>query len=422
MMTCQATPTGRRKITIQMLAARSTRPASYEPTKPGVVLSAFKRAHEAIGCPFKVVALVDYLVGRTRAADWTRGGRIWAWPGNANLQDVLHVERTQLKTLFRVAQELGLLEIHDAPNGQRYGIRDQDGIVVHAFGFDLSPLACRLAEFQQLAAEHVAQWRHGERLRAEITVLRNKVLALTDLGQEQDAAGDWTTIANSTRNIAARRGRSRDPARLSEILMKLDELHSGAIEALTPPEIVETDPKGPESRPPLTPTNPPTIAKANTIMDGPNRSGVNIGTESGAKTRQQLQKSNQRVGTDKRERRQENALRGFVVTPEFVVRIAPSFETWTGKERPSWAELLEASTFVRSELGISKHAWGQACVVLGRIEAVTTLATIAARHQAGEVQSPGGLLRKMVELHQAGTLRLDRTLFGLSDRLKASVH
>jgi replication initiation protein RepC len=51
-------------------------------------------------------------------------------------------------------------------------------------------------------------------------------------------------------------------------------------------------------------------------------------------------------------------------------------------------------------------------------EAITALAAISARHAAGKVQSPGGLLRKMVELHQAGGLRLDRTLFGLADRLR----
>jgi replication initiation protein RepC len=79
--------------------------------------------------------------------------------------------------------------------------------------------------------------------------------------------------------------------------------------------------------------------------------------------------------------------------------------------------LEEAATFVRSDLGISLHAWGQACVVLGRMEAVSVLAAIAARQAAGNVRSPGGLLRRMVELHLAGELRLDRTLFGLADQI-----
>jgi len=56
--------------------------------------------------------------------------------------------------------------------------------------------------------------------------------------------------------------------------------------------------------------------------------------------------------------------------------------------------------------------------MLGQEEAVTTLAVICAWHAAGKVHSPGGLLRRMVELHQAGVLRLDRTLFGLADKVR----
>ncbi len=92
---------------------------------------------------------------------------------------------------------------------------------------------------------------------------------------------------------------------------------------------------------------------------------------------------------------------------------APAFQSWTNKAQPSWRELLEASWMVRSELGMSQHAWAQACVVLGQTEAVTMLAAICARHAAGDVKSLGGLMRRMVELHERGELRLDRTLFGL---------
>ncbi len=117
-----------------------------------------------------------------------------------------------------------------------------------------------------------------------------------------------------------------------------------------------------------------------------------------------------------------SALRGFVVTPDFILSIAPSVRGWVRSTRPSWAELGEAAWLVRSDLGIPQHAWGQACVVFGRMEAITVLASIAARSEAGEVRSPGGLLRCMVELHQSGELRLDRTLFGLADGLPARRH
>lgn len=423
MLQAQATPTGRRKITPAMLAARAARPSCYEPTKRGTVLAALKRAADAIGCPAKVIRLIDELMGCTHAADWTRGGRIWAWPSNAVLMDALGIGPSQLKTLFRLAQELGLMEIHDSPTGKRYGRRDAEGRVTHAFGFDLSPLACRLAEFQQIAAERRASWKQGEQLRAEVTALRNKVLALTDLGQDQGAAGDWQAVAAEAKRLAASRGRSREPSVLSAIVTELDELHQAALEALTPSKPVNSDPTGPENRPLLTTTNHPSIAKANTSGDGPSRPAAVVEDED----RQGIAISSteahaDRVRTGKRERRSEGALRGFIASPEFVLQIAPAFRRWINKTSPTWNELLDVSSLVRSELGISQHAWGQACVVIGRMEAVVMLAAIAARHEAGEIASPGGMMRRMVELHQGGELRLDRTLFGLADRLRARAH
>lgn len=107
-----------------------------------------------------------------------------------------------------------------------------------------------------------------------------------------------------------------------------------------------------------------------------------------------------------------------MVTTDFLIQVAPAFRDWVGSARPVWEEMAEVAAYVCSDLGVSKHAWGQACVLLGRMEAVTVLAAVAARHAAGQVRSPGGLLRRMVELHGEGKLRLDRTLFGLADGLR----
>ena len=94
------------------------------------------------------------------------------------------------------------------------------------------------------------------------------------------------------------------------------------------------------------------------------------------------------------------------------------FRDWTSSARAGWDELDQAASHVRSALGMSPHAWGQARVMLGQEEAITLLAAICARHADGKVRSPGGLLRRMVELHQQGELRLDQTLFGLADKVR----
>ena len=107
----------------------------------------------------------------------------------------------------------------------------------------------------------------------------------------------------------------------------------------------------------------------------------------------------------------------FACSPD--PEIAPIFRDWTSSAWPSWDELGRVAYDIRGAIGISPHAWGQAWITLGGDAAITVLAVICARHAAGGIKSsPGGLLRAMVDRHGKGTLRLDRTLFGLADKLK----
>jgi len=396
-----------------MLAARATRPTEWEPAERGQALSALKRAAPALGIPDGVLRLLDYLVGCTKADDWADGARPIAWPSNATLEYELGRGRTQLKTLIRVAAEYDLLEPDDGPNGRRYGVREGgNGRITEAYGFDLTPLAARRAEFEAIAAAHQERRREGRRLRGRITATRNRVLALTDAGAAQGTAdADWPALAEEARQLAQLRGRSYDPAQLAPIVAQLAALHDRVSGLLVPVEPVETDPKGSENRPLLTPTIHLQSVETDTGAAGPSRP-------------QAHGKGGSRGHPDPREAPGQgqagqggSALRGFVVTPEFLLQIAPAFRDWLRTSRPSWADMVDAAGLVRSELDVSLHAWAQACVVLGRTEAVTVLAVISAHHAAGKVRSPGGLLRAMVGLHQAGKLRLDRTLFGLAEKV-----
>ena len=105
------------------------------------------------------------------------------------------------------------------------------------------------------------------------------------------------------------------------------------------------------------------------------------------------------------------------MTPKIALQIAPAFRDLVPTSQPSWADISEAAYEIRSHLGISQHAYGQACQILGRAGAATVIAAISAKHDAGAIRSPGGLLRHMVNAHVSGSLRLDRTLFGLVDKL-----
>lgn len=440
-------PTGRHKITPPQFRAEAAGAAAFTSTTPGKALAALKRAEPALGVPAQVIKLLDYLVGRTQPQDWDGSPGLGpiAWPSDAELEDRLNVGPSQRKAVVRAALDAGYVRLRRSPNGKRWGHRDRQGRIADAFGFDLSPLAERMAEFGRLSAEWEARRDEGRRLRREITTTRNHILALVDLAMAQELAGeDWTAATAKADALWRQRGTQRDPLALVPIAARLRalDIHVGeqvAI-ALAAVEYEETDPMGAKYRPHLTTTTQLLIAEANTT--GPTRPtgvGLNqpIAQEQGSSRGQPGQHVTGRtVGAESTRRTMAGtgkavevppphksampscALRGFVVTPGFILEIAPIFRDWTSSAWPTWDELGRIAYDIRGAIGISPHAWGQAWVTLGGDAAISALAAICARHADGQVQSPGGLLRAMVERHEKGTLRLDRTLFGLADKLK----
>lgn len=412
-----ASPTGRRRITERMLTARAARPAEWEPATRGQVIGALKRAAPALGIPNRAVGLIDLLVGCTAAADWQPGARPIAWPSNATIADALDLGRTQVKTVIRVALDHGLIEMDDSPNGQRFGRREgKNGPIIEAYGFDLTPLLARRAEFEAIAAAHQERRREGGRLRRRITADRNRVLVLADAAIARGLTGaDWSELAAKARRLHGLRGDGYDPAHLGPVAAELAALHDRVRALLEVVEVVEIDPMGPENRPHITST---THLKSgtDTAAAGPDRPLAQGGGGSRGRADPRATARQEQAGAANG----ASALRGFIMSPELLLQIAPAFRDWLTTSQPKWGDLAEAADYVRTELGVSLHAWGQACVVLGRVEAITVLGVISARHAAGEVRSPGGLLRRMVELHQTGELWLDKTLFGLKDRLSRS--
>ncbi len=433
MDTHTAPPTGRRKITPPQLRAEAAGAVPLPPTSPGRALAAFKRAAVALGVPRRVVDLVDCLMSYSPAQDWEGcpGVGPIVWPSDAELEDRLCVGPSQRKVIVRAALDAGFMRLRRSPTGKRWGHREKggrQGHILDAYGFDLAPLAERMAEFGRLAAEWEARRDEGRRLRREITSSRNHVLSLVDLATAQDLDGaGWSAAAVQADALWRERGNQRDPLPLVPIAARLRALSIHVQEqvtaALAAVEVVKNGPVGPEYRPHLTTTIQLPIATANTNpanpadKAGPSRPVADKeGGSDGLAGQQAVQQP--RVEPTRADEVQPSALRGFVVTPGFILAVAPIFRDWTSSARAGWDELDRAAFHVRSTLGMSPQAWGQARVILGQEEAITALAAICARHAAGKVRSPGGLLRRMVELHQAGELRLDRTLFGLADKVR----
>jgi len=228
-------------------------------TNPGQLLAALKAAAPGLGVSPRLVHAVDWLFRFTRPQDWDRGGRPIVWPSSFMQREALDLSPTQVKALNRALIEAGLTTTRDSPNGKRYGRRDPQGRIIEAYGFDLSPIALRYAEFVQLAEDAKAERAEMGRLRRRATIARNGITQILETVTEYGLPdNDWTRLAREVGDLAQA---LRKVERLEEMAFgveglerrlrsacerlenRLSQATHGASESVIP------DPSGPEYRP-----------------------------------------------------------------------------------------------------------------------------------------------------------------------------
>ena len=92
--------------------------------------------------------------------------------------------------------------------------RGEGGSIEQAFGFDLTPLVARAAEFERLAGEVRAEARARHLLREEISLHRRDIAKTIATAIEEHLPGPWSDLArpvSAARGYAAALGRSRTP-------------------------------------------------------------------------------------------------------------------------------------------------------------------------------------------------------------------
>jgi hypothetical protein len=163
------------------------------------------------------VHAIDWLFKFTQPQDWGRGGHPIVWPSSSTQQDALGLSATRVKALNRALIEAGLITMRDSPNGKRYGKREHPkGRIVEAYGFDLSPLAARHAEFVRLAAEAKAERAEIGRLRRRATIARNGISQILETAAEYGFAGEeWASLIRDSRNLTQALRRVERPEELA---------------------------------------------------------------------------------------------------------------------------------------------------------------------------------------------------------------
>lgn len=424
-------PTGFRRLTPSLLAADRTA-AAFDGLPDGVetqgqLLAALKAAAPSLGLSLRLVHAVDWLFRFTQPQDWGRGGRPIVWPSASLQQDAFGLSATRVKALNRELIDAGLVTMRDSPNGKRYGRRDpKTKLITEAYGFDLSPIATRHAEFVRLAEEAKAHRAEMAHLRRRATIARKGIIQIIDTAAEYGIAGDeWTKLARDSSAL----GRSlKAVERLEEMALGVESLERRQREArekleirlaeLVPAssEAVNLDPKGSENGPHQYNYKPTLHPEQDTVIAS-EECNLRIGAASAELASGRPDESQGASGAGKGGETPGRTDSGTVMrlSSKELTFLAPRLRTYLRSTEPNWREIVDAADYLRGELGVSKSLWGEACIAMGRERAAIAIAIVSAKPAEHFRSTPGGYFHGMVAKAKAGELNLERTVWGLRE-------
>jgi replication initiation protein RepC len=382
-------------------------------TSHGQLLAALKAAASRLGIASRLVHALDWLFSFTFPQDWQKDSRPMVWPSASMQALALGLSLTQVKEINRRLIELGLVTMKDSPNGKRYGKRFPDnktGRIIEAYGFDLSPIAARYAEFQRLAEEGRVERRAMSRLRRRATIARKAIIQILETAQEYAFEGEeWQTLARETEALARALKAVERPDEMETGVKSLERRQQAARERL---EVllgtVDSASMGTENRPHQYNYNPTLHPNQDTVIAAELCSGAGGGPAA------------QSPAPVQRKRSEKGMVHG--IAPDELVRLSPKLKPYLRRPDPTWPDIVDATDWLRHDLGVSKSLWGEACFAMGRELAAVALAIVSTKEAEHFRTSPGGYFHGMVAKAIAGELHLERTVWALRRTVESERH
>ncbi len=396
-------------------------------------LLAVKRVAAHLGLKPSDMMLLDTFGAFTKPLDWEQGRRPIVWASNAYLMEQTGFSLSALKRHARRLVDAGLISFRDSSNGKRWGHRDNQGYIIEAYGYDLSPLAARAEEFGHLFTRIQDDRQFCQRTKRQITITRRIIRAKVDQALENAFQGPWKELSAAFEALLSRLPRGNaTPERLLDMLEWLSELKSSVEQAFQAAfkredEVVENTPQTQgqvfnetQYMNPLGSANDPHILNTNQLNP------VSSNTLKDRKAAGAVQKP---PTSDPVESKDINWStfgkrgQGSEIDIATVMQSCPSFAEMArdlGGYVNSWEQLHRTAGQLRPMIGISEPAWNIAQERLGPQIAAAAIALIYDKFNAGEVASPGGYLRGMVEKAGVGELHLGRSFYGRLNEVRVA--
>ena len=393
------TPFGRRPLTAAQIRAQANAAGCPHDTTVNKwsVFRDIAAARSFLGLSDRALSVLDALL--TFHPDTTlspgQGCELVVFPSNAALALRAHgMAEPSLRRHLAALVEAGIVIRRDSPNGKRYARREHGGAVTQAFGFDISPLVARAAEFA-VRAETVRAAALALRVaRERVTLLRRDcaklILALEEAeghaGAAESLRGCYRAIVDALPRAPTTDHLNAAAEALSTLSLELGKLLLTHEEASDSSGNAAQNERHKQNSNPNTPVHEPAIA------EGKKKSLVFANPDVALSARG--------IGSP-----------GDRYSLGMVLDACPGIVEFAREGIRTWSELVNAANLVRSALGISPDAWRDAQEVMGAGTAAITVAAILQRSE--HIKSPGGYLRSLVERKRGGEYSLAPVLQAL---------
>lgn len=334
----------------------------------------------ALGATDRALAILDALLSFHPDTALYGDSALIVWPSNEQL--IRRANGMSPATLRRHLANLvdcGLVIRRDSPNGKRFARKGQGGEVEQAYGFDLSPIVARAAEFKDLAEAVRAEVKAHRLVRERLTICRRDIVKMIETGIEEGVPANWGRVQQTYQGIVSKLPRSAPRQVLEAIADDLDDLWSQVRDAL------ESFVKAKN----LT-------ANESQIERHIQNSKPDSKTESEQSNRKKEEGSGNVAETDN-----VRSLPKRELPLSMVMDACPNM-AWLvkGGGIRQWRDFLAAAEIARPTLGISPSAWEDARIAMGETQAAITIAAIYQR--VDQINSAGGYLRNLTDKAKAG--------------------
>ncbi|MGB3387716.1 MAG: plasmid replication protein RepC [Pseudaminobacter sp.] len=376
------TPFGRRTMTLGQIAsqARSKAMPKEAVANKWRVFQDIREARELLGATDRSLAILNALLSFHRETELSAEADLIVWPSNEQLIARANgISPATLRRHLSVLVECGLIIRRDSPNGKRFARRSRAGEIEQAYGFDLSPIVARAAEFRDLAETVQAEKKAFRVARERLTLLRRDIVKMIDAGIEEEVPGNWGRVLQTYQAVISRLPRTASRQLIEDVCVELHDLHAeirDVLESFTKTQ--KTNANESHSERHIQNSKPDSIS------------------ESEHGFRNKKEPSSSAAETDN-----VRSLPKRDLPLSIVLDACPNMrDAAQAGEIRHWRDFLAAAELVRTMLGISPSAWQEAREVMGEVQAAIALAAIYQR--AGQINSAGGYLRSLTDKARDG--------------------